>query len=279
MKKIFTLAALAFAVAANAQYVSNPAITGTGYVAKCDAGENITRDLSGKWDGTAAINMITNGTKVDKKTGETVADYANEYEVISIDAKANNVYVIGVAGSKLMVRAISLGGAIQKSFIGIEKDASATAAQTEEEAGKIKFMTSEATTGKGDTGYDQTFNGVTYSGENYAQGTNNGMSWAVQPSEAGKLDFAIKMGGNKKTYVIEIDATAYEAEAGEPLTLAGAYAAASGSGLCSDFQALVSTAVQGIAEAKSEAKAAPVKVITANGIQIGNYNVAGQQVK
>jgi len=39
-----------------------------------------------------------------------------------------------------------------------------------------------------------------------------------------------------------------------------------------------STAVAGIAEAKAEAKA-PVKVITANGIQIGNYNVAGQQVK
>ena len=38
------------------------------------------------------------------------------------------------------------------------------------------------------------------------------------------------------------------------------------------------TAVQGVAEAKAEAKA-PVKVITANGVQIGNYNVAGQQVK
>ena len=38
------------------------------------------------------------------------------------------------------------------------------------------------------------------------------------------------------------------------------------------------TAVAGIAEAKAEAKA-PVKVITANGVQIGNYNVAGQQVK
>ena len=38
------------------------------------------------------------------------------------------------------------------------------------------------------------------------------------------------------------------------------------------------TAVAGIAEAKAEA-AAPVKVITANGVQIGNYNVAGQQVK
>ena len=38
------------------------------------------------------------------------------------------------------------------------------------------------------------------------------------------------------------------------------------------------TAVAGIAEAKAEAKA-PVKVITANGIQIGNYNIAGQQVK
>ena len=38
------------------------------------------------------------------------------------------------------------------------------------------------------------------------------------------------------------------------------------------------SAVAGIAEAKAEAKA-PVKVITANGVQIGNYNVAGQQVK
>ena len=38
------------------------------------------------------------------------------------------------------------------------------------------------------------------------------------------------------------------------------------------------TAVAGIAEAKSEAKA-PVKVFTANGIKIGNYNIAGQQVK
>ena len=38
------------------------------------------------------------------------------------------------------------------------------------------------------------------------------------------------------------------------------------------------SAVQGVAEAKAEAKA-PVKVITANGIQIGNYNIAGQQVK
>ena len=38
------------------------------------------------------------------------------------------------------------------------------------------------------------------------------------------------------------------------------------------------TAVAGVAEAKAEAKA-PVKVITANGVQIGNFNIAGQQVK
>ena len=38
------------------------------------------------------------------------------------------------------------------------------------------------------------------------------------------------------------------------------------------------SAVAGIAEAKAEA-AAPVKVITANGVQIGNFNIAGQQVK
>ena len=38
------------------------------------------------------------------------------------------------------------------------------------------------------------------------------------------------------------------------------------------------TAVAGVAEAKAEV-AAPVKVLGANGIQIGNYNIAGQQVK
>jgi len=38
------------------------------------------------------------------------------------------------------------------------------------------------------------------------------------------------------------------------------------------------TAVEAVAESKAESKA-PVKVITTNGIQIGKYNVAGQQVK
>jgi len=38
------------------------------------------------------------------------------------------------------------------------------------------------------------------------------------------------------------------------------------------------TAVAGVAEAKAEV-AAPVKVLGANGIQIGNYNIAGQRVK
>ena len=38
------------------------------------------------------------------------------------------------------------------------------------------------------------------------------------------------------------------------------------------------TAVAGVAESKAEVKKV-VKVITANGIQIGNYNIAGQQVK
>lgn len=44
------------------------------------------------------------------------------------------------------------------------------------------------------------------------------------------------------------------------------------------FSAGSSSAVAGVAEAKAEA-AAPVKVLGANGIQIGNYNIAGQQVK
>ena len=52
---------------------------------------------------------------------------------------------------------------------------------------------------------------------------------------------------------------------------------ASAQSLTISFADDVATAINGIEEA--EAQAAPVKVITANGIQIGKYNVAGQQVK
>ncbi|MBO6099269.1 MAG: hypothetical protein J6P01_03930 [Prevotella sp.] len=230
--------------------------------------------------------------------------------------------------------------------------------------GTFKYATSEATSGKGEEGssLEVTYNGVTYAaGLGYSQGSTNVMSWVVQPTVDGTLDIAIKMGGNKKTYVMEFDAAKYSEDAGEDLTIAGAFAVAGGTGLCSDFATgaadyitypsiagvgvaadadhttrnlsgswdgstpintipdpedaskylneyeVISisakagniyivgcagsklmtrgisfieggTAVAGIAEAKAEAKA-PVKVITANGVQIGNYNVAGQQVK
>ena len=240
--------------------------------------------------------------------------------------------------------------------------------------GNFKYMTSEATSAKGGTGTSVTYNGVTYEG-GYSQGTTNGMTWAIQPTVDGSLDIAIKMGAQKASFVIEVNAAGYEEEAGEALTLAGAYAVAGGSGLCSDFQGQIDggtaaymsnpvisgvgvmgdgtvrenepralsgsfngttqlwpekildpvatadkgkdtyydewevisipctannvyvvgcngsklmaraitvipggSAVAGIAEAKAEAKA-PVKVITANGVQIGNFNIAGQQVK
>ena len=240
--------------------------------------------------------------------------------------------------------------------------------------GLFKYMTSEATSAKGGTGTSVTYNGVTYAG-GYSQGSTNVMSWAIQPTVDGSVDVAVKMGANKKTYVIEVDAAGYYDEAGEDLTLAGAYALAGGTGLCSDFQGQIdggtatymtnptisgvgvmgdgtvregdpralsgswngtaaiwpeqiedpvataekgkttyydewevisipakagnvyvvgcagsklmaraitvvqgASAVAGIAEAKAEA-AAPVKVIGANGIQIGKYNIAGQQVK
>ena len=251
----------------------------------------------------------------------------------------------------------------------VDLSGTAMTAQTEVESpnGTFKYATSEATSAKEDSGYEISYNGVTYAaGTGYSQGSTNGMSWVAQPAADGSLDFAVKMGGNKKTYVLEINAEAYEGDAGEALTIAGAYALAGGSGLCSDFvsnaadylatpsiagvgiltddakterslsgtwdgtapitavkdeasseaqgkdvfyneyevisipvkagnvyvvgvagsKAMVraisyiegGSAVAGIAEAKAEAKA-PVKVITANGVQIGNYNVAGQQVK
>ncbi|MBQ9236815.1 MAG: hypothetical protein IJ183_02725 [Prevotella sp.] len=233
--------------------------------------------------------------------------------------------------------------------------------------GTFKYAASEATSAKSDNGYEISFNGVTYAeGVGYSQGSTNVMSWVAQPVADGAIDFSIKMGGNKKFYVIEFDAAKYLDDAGEELTIEGAYATAAGTGLCSDFvtnaadyisypsisgigirddaaktQRTLSgswdgttpitaelnpektaekgkdtydneyevvsipakagnvyvvgcagsklmvraisyiaspSAVAGIAEAKAEA-AAPVKVITANGIQIGKYNIAGQQVK
>ena len=268
MKKIFTLAAFAvFALAASAQYVTNPSIGGKGVLGDAD---KTTRELSGTWDGTAPITAVIDPVATQEKGKDT---YYNEYEVISISAKANNVYVIGCAGSKLMMRAITAGGETVAP--------GSMEAQTEVASpnGNFKYMTSEATTQKDDAGLTVEFGGVTYDQATISQGSTNVMSWAVQPAADGNLDIAIKMGGNKKTYVIEIDAAGYEAEAGDALTLAGAYALAGGSGLCSDFQALVvPTAVEAVAEAKAEAKA-PVKVITANGVQIGNFNIAGQQVK
>ena len=244
----------------------------------------------------------------------------------------------------------------------------AMAAQTVVEApnGSFKYAASEATTAKTDNGYEMTYNGVTYAeGTGYSQGSTNVMAWVIQPAADGMVDVAIKMGGNKKTYVMEFDAAAYFEDAGEELTIEGAFATAAGTGLCSDFVANAAayisypeisgigkmddpdktertlsgtwdgttpitavenpekstaekkayyneyevisipakannvyivgcagsklmmraisyieggSAVAGITEAKAEAKA-PVKVITANGVQIGNYNVAGQQVK
>ena len=246
----------------------------------------------------------------------------------------------------------------------VDLSGTAMAAQTEvaSPAGNFKYAASEATEAKEDAGFEIAYNGVTYAaGTGYSQGTTNVMSWVAQPAADGSLDFAIKMGGNKKFYVLEINAEAYEADAGEALTIAGAYALAGGTGLCSDFvtnaadylaypsiagvgiaadaaktqRALSGTwdgtaainlipdpdnegkylneyevvsipatanniyvvgcagsklmvraitfvpgtsAVAGIAESKAESSA-PVKVLGANGIQIGNYNIAGQQVK
>ena len=250
----------------------------------------------------------------------------------------------------------------------VDLSGTAMTAQTEVASpnGTFKYAASEATSAKEDSGYEISYNGVTYAeGTGYSQGSTNGMSWVAQPAADGMLDFAVKMGGNKKTYVLEINAEAYEGDAGEALTIAGAYALAGGTGTCADFvsnaadylatptiagigiltdadkttrtlsgtwdgtnpitavvdpdkstpdktayyneyevisvpvkagnvyvvgvagsKAMVraisyiegGSAVAGIAEAKAEAKA-PVKVITANGVQIGNYNVAGQQVK
>lgn len=75
--------------------------------------------------------------------------------------------------------------------------------------GVLSIIPSIAVDNKGDDAAEVTFNGVTYGGtsdKNILQGETNGQYFAFTPAFDGTLDVAVKMGANKKGYVIEIDA-------------------------------------------------------------------------
>ena len=82
-------------------------------------------------------------------------------------------------------------------------------ASTEIETGitGLTVMHSDASTvwGKADTGaITIEYNGITWDNKAMIQGVNNGMYYAWRIAEEGTLDLAVKMSGNKKTFIIEL---------------------------------------------------------------------------
>jgi hypothetical protein len=76
-------------------------------------------------------------------------------------------------------------------------------------AAVLSIVPSKAVDCKSDSPAEVTLNGVTYGGDadkNILQGETNGQYFAFTPAFDGTLDVAVKMGNNKKGYVIEIDA-------------------------------------------------------------------------
>ncbi|MBN2609937.1 MAG: T9SS type A sorting domain-containing protein [Bacteroidales bacterium] len=71
----------------------------------------------------------------------------------------------------------------------------------------ITCMHSDAqtVTGKGDTGAETVvYNEVTYDNLAFIQGSTNGMYYAFRTAQDGTLDISVKMGGGKKTFIVEL---------------------------------------------------------------------------
>lgn len=84
----------------------------------------------------------------------------------------------------------------------------AAGAEISDNASVLSIVPSIDVDNKSDNATEVTYNGVTYGGEsdkNILQGETNGMFFAFTPAFDGTLDVAVKMGANKKGYVIEID--------------------------------------------------------------------------
>ena len=142
-------------------------------------------------------------------------------------------------------------------------------------------------------------NNVIKTGSNYVQFDKKNFVINIKVKNGDKIAIKYYAKGDPATLEIYGDEPAIEEEAGSVNTCSGTTAAeavtfkavatkggtakiketAAGMRLMSIAVTTKSeTAVAGVAESKAEAKKV-VKVLGANGIQIGNYNIAGQQVK
>ena len=291
MKKIFTLIAVAACtLAANAQYTefdtsslsdaatevaagtvmgtsSNGIVAKTGFADQC------------KIVGVSASGYTTlsiNGTDVDVSGGYQGSNNAK-------DADAGNPAITGKAAAQGSVLVIDMPAGVDGYIYVIGKFSQNKQYVVTEDGGFIGYtIVCDGTA----AGQDATALTAEVKGDDADQyfvttfpiaklGALNGAGDAAANNGVGYIKFAAYGGSS-----YQVHAT------GSKLTQCGFFFSAEdnaefvlkGEGKTDISLMPTATAVEAIAEAKAEV-AAPVKVITANGVQIGNYNIAGQQVK
>ena len=305
MKKIFTLVALAMtAMSMNAQLIhTSQFVEAQGITA--EYGSDFAANVEiGSIDGKVSLyNAATSPYKaVDCKN--------NDYDMVVIDgvecATANGIQGNGnpnsAAGQNPWNATVDVpvtGGSVFKASVaadgylyvihkistnkqyGVCENGSPMGYKVlmENSAGVNNVLALEVK-GEGEYNYWNTANTIPwlirmYKNDPEAATAGNGLGVMFFPVFNG-CDYVFSAGGSKISlcgvYYSATEASSIKvvnSTTGTQLDLSGATFVEYPSG---------SSAVAGVAEAKSEAKKA-VKVITANGIQIGNYNIAGQQVK
>ena len=295
MKKIFTLIAVAATtLAANAQYAEF---------------DTSALNADATTDVAAGTVMATSSNGIVASTGfddacKIVGVSASKYNTISIngeehsvsggyqgnnnakDADGGNPANTGIAAAQGSVLVLDVPAAIESGYIYvIGKFSQNKQYVVTEDGGFIGYTIVCDGTAAGQAATALTAEVKGDDADQYfvttfpiaKLGALNGAGDGAANNGVGFIKFAV-FGGSK----YQVHAT------GSKLTQCGFYFSATGdetiviSGTEADAGAPVTlqgtSAVAGVAEAKAEA-AAPVKVITANGVQIGKFNVAGQQVK
>ena len=291
MKKIFTLIAVAAAtLAANAQYAefdtsalnadattdvaagtvmatsSNGIVAKTGFDDACkivgvSASGYTTINIAGTdYSVSGGYQGNNNAKDADGNNPANTLKPAAQGSVLVLDVPASvaegYIYVVGKFSQNKQYVVTEDGG-----FIGYTIICDGTAAGQAATALTAEVMGDDA------DGYFVT-NPIA------KLGAINGAGDGAANNGVGIIKFAVYGGSSYKVHAT-----------GSKLTQCGFYFSETGDeqiALCGDgVDAVVlqgASAVAGIAEAKAET-VAPVKVITANGIQIGKFNIAGQQVK
>ncbi len=288
MKKIFTLIAVAACtLAANAQYTefdtsslsdvaagtvmgtsSNGIVAKTGFADQCkivgvSASGYTTINIAGTDYSVAGGYQGNNNAKdADGGNPANTGLVAASGSVLVLDVpasvEAGYIYVVGkFSQNKQYV--VTEDGA---GFIGYTVICDGTAAGKAGEA-----LTAELKGDDADQYYHTTF-------PIDKLGDLNGAGSSAANNGVGIIKFAVYGGSSYAVHAT-----------GSKLTQCGFYFSASGDETITlsgtdvpEITLQGTTAVEAVAEAKAEV-AAPVKVITANGVQIGNFNIAGQQVK